>query len=235
MTTSDWLRRSGATASEHQERRGHARPARRRILWTSLLIAASVAAPFTGAIPAEAATTVCLPLQGCYDVPGAENVALNAVVVGAGGVLCTMGSGPQNAVDGAASNIYTDKWCVRPSWIDPRTPRLTIPLVRNGAAGYEVFKIVVKHAGAAGENPAYNTRGFTLRLTSVARPGWEHVHPITSNTDNETTFAYLQTTQPLGGFRNITQVEVIVDNPTQGIDQATRIYEVEVWAVPNVF
>jgi hypothetical protein len=51
-------------------------------------------------------------------------------------------------VDGAATNIYTDKWCVRSG-----QPTLTVQ-VPVFLYGFTLSKVVVKHAGVAGESPA---------------------------------------------------------------------------------
>jgi hypothetical protein len=79
---------------------------------------------------------------------------------------CTLGSGPENAVDGASSNIYTDKWCVRSG-----RPTLTLQLT-GSLTGWTVSRIVAKHAGAGGESPAMNTRAFGLRARTSPLASW---------------------------------------------------------------
>lgn len=149
------------------------------------------------------------------------NVALHALATATDGLLpalpCTLGSGPEKAVDGAASNIYTDKWCV-PSG----RPTLHIALPAN-SHGWTVSKIVIKHAGVAGENPVYNTRAYTLSAWSYG----QHtiVATVSLNTANQTVHDVFLTSQ--------TAVDLTIDTPTQGTNQATRIYEVEVWASPT--
>jgi hypothetical protein len=91
---------------------------RRRARWTILGLASSVAAAvLTGASPAQAQLP-CQPWPVCTTEPSIAyvNLALNAIVVPTSlmpAPLCTLGSGPDNVVDGKWSNIYTDKWCVR--------------------------------------------------------------------------------------------------------------------------
>ena len=146
------------------------------------------------------------------------NVALNALARSSH-LPCTLGSGPENAVDGAAGNINTDKWCVRSG-----QPTLTIPLT-GSLTGYTVDHIVVKHAGAGGESPALNTRAFRLRGTTPSAPLGATLATVTANTANVTT-------HPIG-ISGVSQVQLLIDTPTQGTNQATRIYEVEVWGSPS--
>jgi len=150
------------------------------------------------------------------------NVALNAVtdasVAGLPAVSCSLSSGPENAVDGAASNIYTDKWCVLAG-----NPTLNI-MLPAATYGWTVSKIVIKHAGVAGESPVYNTRAYTL--TGVAAGLMRTtIATVTANTANQTVHDL--------NLANQRQIELRVDTPTQGLDTATRIYEVEVWAAPS--
>jgi hypothetical protein len=167
------------------------------------VVVATVAGPLVGAPAAQAATNT--------------DVALHTLAFAALSVNCTLGSGPGKAVDGASSNIYTDKWC------SPSTrPTLTIPLPVT-PAGYTVDHIVVKHAGAGGESPALNTRDFRL---IVFQPNSGNTYKwVTGNTANVTT-------TPIG-LSGVTQVQLAIDTPTQGTNQVTRIYEVEVWGTPT--
>ncbi len=187
-----------------------------RIRLTSLcvLVASAVLA---GSSPAQAFPGVPLCFPGIGQTC-TGNVALNTLVVGSG-VPCTLGSGPQNAVDGAASNIYTDKWCVLSG-----QPRLTIqlPLYING---FTVSSIVVKHAGAAGESTAYNTRAYRLstKIDPLCAP--DPLVTVTNNTANQTVHNV--------GRANVSQVILDVVAPTAGAGGATRIYEVEVWGSPT--
>jgi hypothetical protein len=151
--------------------------------------------------------------------PRPTNVALNAVALSSH-LPCTLGSGPENAVDGAASNIYTDKWCVASG-----TPTLTIQLPAS-AYGFTLSKIVVKHAGVA-ETPAWNTKAYRLLVKrgTVGTCAPSTVVTVTNNTANETVHTI--------SSKNVSQVQLAVDIPTQGANQATRIYEVEVWGIPS--
>ena len=147
----------------------------------------------------------------------ALNAAATATVAGLPALSCSLGSGPENAVDGAASNIYTDKWCVLAG--NP-TLNIALPAATNG---WTVSKIVIKHAGVAGENAAFNTRAYTL--TGVAGATKTTIATVTANTANQTVHDL--------NLANQSAIELRVDTPTQGTNTATRIYEVEVWALPS--
>ncbi len=151
----------------------------------------------------------------------ALHAATTATVLGVTAPTCTAGSGPDKAVDGASSNIYTDKWCVPTG-----QPTLTINL-SGSAYGYSVSHIVVKHAGVAGESATYNTRAFRLRVVQTSSSTPLTVATVTGNTANQTS-----NTVSVG---NVSQVQLLVDQPTQaaGATSATRIYEVEVWGTPS--
>jgi hypothetical protein len=153
---------------------------------------------------------------------------------------CSAGSGPENAVDGARSNIYTDKWCV-PSG----NPTLHISLPAS-ANGYRVSKIVIMHAGAGGEPASLNTRAYTLKATQLQNffgptgasatgggglglcvrvAARSVVATVTANTANITTHSL--------SLNHVTDVWLTIDRPTQGTNQATRIYEVQVFGSPD--
>ena len=135
---------------------------------------------------------------------------------------CTLGSGPDNAVDGAASNIYTDKWCV-PSG----KPTLTIVLPTDPViVDRFVSKIVVKHAGVL-ENPSWNTRAYRIYTSpSMLNPTWTLLTTVTNNVSSVNTLSVPN--------RRASMVRLDVDIPTQFGDPATRIYEVEVWGTWTV-
>ena len=181
-------------------------------------LAASLAAVLAGSSPAQAGIPglpLCAPLVGqtC-----SGNVALNTLVVGSG-VPCTLGSGPQNAVDGAASNIYNDKWCVLSG-----QPRLTIQLP-DFLYGFTLSNIVIKHAGVAGESPAFNTRAYRVSTKIEPYCAADPLVTVTNNTANQTVHNV--------GRANVSQVILDVIAPTAGTGGASRIYEVEVWGTQS--
>ena len=208
-------------------RRPLARGGRRR--WAVLAILAMlVAAPaVTTVSPAGGTEVVGVNVPTCVPLPDLgvtcpANVALNAVVYAGGYPSCTLGSGPANAVDGAASNIYTDKWCVPTG-----KPTLYLDLVNNGLMGYSVSKVVVKHAGVA-ENPILNTRAFQISMYNGI--GTRTFANVTNNTASTTVHTPILNVPP---YNNIRQVRLDISVPTQSTNQATRIFEVEVWATPS--
>ena len=158
---------------------------------------------------------ICTPLPG-QNCTG--NVGLNAVALSSH-APCSLGSGPANAVDGAASNIYTDKWCVASG-----KPTLTLQLPVS-TYGFTLTKIVVKHAGVAGENQALNTKAYRILTSPSLLCRTTPLLTVTSNTANQTVHNV--------SIRNVAQVQLAIDIPTQGTNQATRIYEVEVWGTPS--
>jgi hypothetical protein len=231
-----------------------------RTRWTSLgvVAAACLAAAVAGAKPATAAVTnvalgqpvtatvdVLQPVTDTVDVLAQDLIGQDLPGLGVLGVdllpapKCSAGSGPENAVDGAASNIYTDKWCV-PSG----NPTLHISLP-SSANGYRVSKIVIMHAGAGGEPASLNTRAYTLKATQLqnffgptgasdAGGGLALCFPVaarsvvatvTANTANITTHFL--------SLNHVTDVWLTIDRPTQGTNQATRIYEVQVFGSPD--
>jgi hypothetical protein len=184
------------------------------------VLAASLAAVLAGSSPARADLPPLLPI--CTPVFGqtcSGNLALNAITTSSH-LPCTLGSGPENAVDGAASNVYTDKWCVRSG-----QPTLTISLPVY-IYGFTLSKIVVKHAGVAGESSTFNTRAYrlTARTTSpFCAP--KMLATVTNNILNQTVHTVTNAW--------VRQVQLDVLAPTQGTGGATRIYEVEVWGTPS--
>jgi hypothetical protein len=178
------------------------------------VLAMSVTGVVAGGSPVQAeipGLPLCAPLIGqtC-----SGNVALNTLAVSSH-LPCTLGSGPENAVDGAASNIYTDKWCVRSG-----QPTLTIQLPVF-LYGFKLSKVVVKHAGVAGESPALNTKAYRLLARQEAFCAPTRIATVTNNTANQTVH--------FTNSDHVSQVQLVVDVPTQGTNLATRIYEVEVW------
>jgi hypothetical protein len=238
--------------SPEQTADGGSRP---RIRWIRLIVALGVAATMlTASSTAAAQTPVIDPrIPGLFPPPPPPLPAdpysevfnvfrTQGTTVLASGLPCSLGSGPEKAVDGAASNIYTDKWCERSGifgvdpcffvggacrWNGTNTGVARI-LITPGRAvcGYVIKKLVIKHAGAAGENPAYNTRAFKFRRWSSAYGGWiPGYETVTNNTANVTVLE--------GTWARTDTFELTIDIPTQGTSPVTRIYEVEAWGSLN--
>lgn len=128
-------------------------------------------------------------------------------------VPCSLGSLPGKAVDGKAANIFTDKWCAQ-GILGAST--LTVDL----GACYLVHEIGLRHAGAAGESPAYNTRGYSVKVGDGG--AWSTIATVTDNTANSTS-------HPVPTAQCIRFIRLDVTRPTQTSSGVTRIYELEAW------
>ncbi len=141
------------------------------------------------------------------DAQDIVNVALNKQATASG--QCAPNEGPMNAIDGKVTD--NSKWCAIGSdhWLE-------VDLLDE----YELSSFVVKHAEAGGEPAAFNTREFTIETSSDG----EHWEPLVSVHNN--TEAISEHTIPLTTARYI---RLSVQQPTQGGDQAVRIYQLEAY------
>jgi hypothetical protein len=171
-----------------------------------------LAASFTFTTPVADAAETAVPVNL------ARNVGVTAGS-SALGFLCTVGSGPYNAIDGQASNIYNDKFC---AYVTGAYITLTIDLRKS----YGISHFVIKHAGAAGESVAFNTREFTIRTSN---DGIYYVNRaiVCCNTASVTTYPMY----PEVG-RTARWVQLVIYDGVQNpglLTDVARIYEVEVW------
>jgi predicted alpha-1,6-mannanase (GH76 family) len=135
------------------------------------------------------------------------NLALRGSASGSAG--CTANEGADRAIDGAAAP--GSKWC---SGADAS---LQVDL----GAAREVVGFRVQHAGAGGEDSAWNTRDFELEVSTDAQT-WTPSVAVTGNTANVTTHLV-----PAVSAR---YVRLHVTTPQTATDfVATRIYELEVF------
>ncbi|MEE6264032.1 carbohydrate-binding protein, partial [Plantactinospora sonchi] len=125
---------------------------------------------------------------------------------------CTAAEGPEKAVNGTVTGGNTDKWC---SVGGSKWWRVDL------GAGSTVGRFVVRHAGAGGENSAWNTRDFDIQ-TSPDGTTWTTRATVRGNTANVTT----HTVTPV----DTRYVRLNVLTPTSNTDTAARIYEFEVYA-----
>ena len=114
---------------------------------------------------------------------------------------------PFKAVDGSVRD--NSKWCY--SYSGDKWLQLDL------GQTYEINRWVVKHAGAGGENTAWNTRDFTLEA-STNGSAWTNMDTVTNNTADIT-----DRTMPAFSAR---YVRLYITN--SGADNAARIYEFEV-------
>jgi hypothetical protein len=125
---------------------------------------------------------------------------------------CHSSQGPSNAVDGAWGNIYNDKWCSLGN----------IKFLEVDLGSYRsIQQVVVKHAGVGGENPAWNTKDFTIQVSSN-RSTWNTVAIVRGNTANAT----YHSVYTMGRY-----VRLNITTPTSNGDRAARIYELEAWGL----
>lgn len=151
---------------------------------------------------ASAINDVFAPTQ-----PTDDNLALNATATANQYVS---GETPAKAVDGKVTN--NSKWCSTSSsdkWL-----KLDLGETVN------INRWVVKHSGAGGESPQWNTRNFKLQKSSNGY-SWTDVDTVSNNTANITNRIVNQF--------SARYVRLYITNPTQTNDNAARIYEVELY------
>jgi hypothetical protein len=122
---------------------------------------------------------------------------------------CGAAEGPDKAVNGSVLGGWVDKWCSQGTskWLQ----------VDLGSTQH-VGSVVLRHAGAGGEYPAWNTKDFDLQ-TSADAVTWTTRAQIRGNTADTTT-----TTINI----DARYVRLNVVTPTSTTDTAARIYELDV-------
>ncbi|QGN49624.1 DUF1080 domain-containing protein [Micromonospora sp. WMMC415] len=140
---------------------------------------------------------------------GGTNLALNRPATADSS--CAATEGPEKAVNGSVSGGNGDKWCSKGA-----TKHLQVDL----GAGRDVNRFVVRHAGAGGENTAWNTKDFTI-ATSTDGSTWTTRTTVTGNTASTTTH---DVTAVAARY-----VRLNITAPTSTTDVAARIYEFEVY------
>ena len=127
---------------------------------------------------------------------------------------CAATEGPEKAIDGL---IYAQdandkfKWC---SLADGASLQIDL------GSEVSIAKIIVAHAGAGGESTDLNTRAFELQLSSNGTD-FKPVATVAANTASITTHTFAATPARY--------VKLVISAPTQGLDTAARIYELEVY------
>jgi glucose/arabinose dehydrogenase len=136
------------------------------------------------------------------------NLALGRPATASG--VCRSDEGPEKAVNGSWTGGLRDKWCTRgrPSWW-----RVDLGSV------VDIGTVVIRHAGAGGENPQWNTRNFTIQVSDNGVT-WATVATVSGNTQDVTTHELAASGRYL---------RLNVTTPTNNGNPATRIYEVEVY------
>jgi hypothetical protein len=119
---------------------------------------------------------------------------------------------PAKAVNGTTNGGNADKWC---SLGASKWWRVDLQSATS------VGRVVVRHAGAGGENTAFNTRDYDLQ-TSTDGTTWTTVAQTRGNTANVTTNAF--------GPVQARYLRLNVLAPTSNADTAARVYEFEAYA-----
>ena len=133
------------------------------------------------------------------------NLALNKEATASG--ICAPTEGAEKAFDGST---WT-KWCANGA--GPHT--LTVDLGSTNL----VSEIIIKHAETGGEPVGSNTAAYRVLISEDG----ENFEELVQVTDNESGITKDQVPATKGQY-----VRLIIDKPTQGDDNAARIYELEV-------
>jgi serine/threonine protein kinase len=128
---------------------------------------------------------------------------------------CNGDEGPEKAFNGSVSAGNSDKWC------SPVTPAF---LQVDLGGTFVVNKLIVRHAGAGAEPIVLNTRDYTIQLSTNGRD-FSTVVKVTANVKNVSVNAIPAT---LARF-----VRLNITRPAQRGDNASRIYELEVYCDPT--
>jgi hypothetical protein len=124
---------------------------------------------------------------------------------------CSATEGADKAVNGSWLGGWADKWCSQGT-----AKELTSDL----GSRQHVGSVVLRHAGAGGEYPAWDTKDFDL-LTSDDGAAWTIRAQVRGNTADNTTTAV---------NADARYVRLHVITPTSTGDTAARIYELDVRA-----
>ncbi|WP_286229961.1 endo-beta-N-acetylglucosaminidase [Neobacillus mesonae] len=135
-----------------------------------------------------------------------KNVAMNKTAIASG--QCAPAEAAKYAFDGKVNS----KWCAlgdAPHWLQ----------VDLGDQ-YAISKFVIHHAQAGGEPGAFNTQAFRIEVSTDGE-NWTEAVKVTDNTAAVSEHSISLT--------KARYVRLWTDKPTQGGDQAARIYEFEVY------
>jgi hypothetical protein len=142
-------------------------------------------------------------------MPAGSNLALGRPA--SGSAACAGNEGPEKAVNGTVLGGNAEKWC---SGTAPRQLQVDLGSART------VTGFVVRHAGAGGENTAWNTRDFVIQ-TSTDGTNWSDAVTVGGNTASITLHRI--------AARSARYARLGITTPTQTGDGAARIYEFEVY------
>ncbi|WP_231924245.1 GH92 family glycosyl hydrolase [Micromonospora chokoriensis] len=151
-----------------------------------------------------------IPEFEVYGVGGPTNLAGGGTATAS--PSCTVNEGPPKAINGTVDGGITDKWCSSGTdkW-------LSLDL---GAAS-PLTAIIVRHAAAGAETPAWNTRDYDLRVSEDGDT-WTTLAQVRGNTASVTR-------HDIAVSGRYVRLDVLV--PAQNNDAAARIFELEVYGI----
>jgi hypothetical protein len=161
------------------------------------------------ATPAQYAAAVNNAVNSApVTLPPGRNLALNQPATGS--ASCNASETPAKAVNGSVSGGTSDKWCSLAA-----TKQLQIDLGANTS----ITGFVVRHAGAGGETPSWDTRDYDIEV-SADGANWTTIVQARANTADVTTHV----TPATGRY-----VRLDVLTAEQTANTAARIYEFEIY------
>jgi putative alpha-1,2-mannosidase len=113
--------------------------------------------------------------------PGSPTTDLALGGTATASASCNANEGPEKAVNGTWTGGSSDKWCDNTS--PPRWWQVDLGSART------IDRIVVYHAGAGGESPAWNTQDFDI-LVGPDEADLTTVATVTGNTDDISTHSF---------------------------------------------
>ncbi|MFD0672723.1 discoidin domain-containing protein [Cohnella sp. GCM10027633] len=144
-----------------------------------------------------------------FEVYGPSNLTLNKPATSDS--ACNASQTAAKATDGVAINDANSKWCSLSGnrWLQ----------IDLGSAK-QVDRIVMKHASEGGETVNYNTKTYQIQV-STDGINWKTVVDVTNNTGGITADRITEV--------SARYIKLIVTKPTQTLNAAARIYELEVY------
>ena len=154
-----------------------------------------------------------------------KNLALNKPVQ-VSGYIANPGTEYHSPGEMLVDGDGTKKWCSTPN--ENKDGSAVYWAMLDLGEAKDISRWIVKHAQAGGEIAGYNTRDFKLQYTTEENPDpaneeiWKDADVVEGNTE-AITDRNLET--PI----NTRYVRLLVTKPTQGSNDAVRIYEMELY------
>lgn len=147
-----------------------------------------------------------------FEVYEHQNLALNKPATVDS--TCNASQNAAKAVDGSETN--DSKWCSKSGnrWLQ----------VDLGSVK-QVDQFIIKHAAEGGETASYNTKAYTIQVSTDGK-NWSTVVHVTNNTKSLT----------VDNIATVSAryIKLNVTTPTQTTNSAARIYEFQVFGTPNL-